>query len=76
MASAVLADPTCSTGGQIGGKQSMEVFENGDVVDLLYEDEHYHLKIAPRRDHLGKSSEKNHRNVGLLRFPASQLKLS
>ncbi|GFT10826.1 15-hydroxyprostaglandin dehydrogenase [Trichonephila clavipes] len=82
MASAVLADPTRALQGTNRGSWSaMEESEN-DVVSLeqllLYADEHYLAGKLPLGDHLGKVlhgvKEYHQRNVGPLRFHASQLK--
>ncbi|GFX56663.1 uncharacterized protein TNCV_494111 [Trichonephila clavipes] len=82
MASAVLADPTRPLQGKNRGSGlAMEEAENdvGSLEQLfLYADEHYLAGKMPPRDHLGKVlhavAEYQQRNVGSLRFHASQLK--
>ncbi|GFU22340.1 15-hydroxyprostaglandin dehydrogenase [Trichonephila clavipes] len=82
MASAVLADPTRALQGTNRGSGSaMEETENDvRILEqlLLYADEHYLAGKLPLGDHLGKVlhgvEEYHQRNVGLLRFNASQLK--
>ncbi|GFU62083.1 uncharacterized protein TNCV_4893011 [Trichonephila clavipes] len=82
LASAVLADPTRALQGTNRGSGSaMEESENdvGSLKQLLlYVDEHYLAGKMPLGDHLGKVlhgvEEYHQRNVGPLRFPASQLK--
>ncbi|GFW54451.1 15-hydroxyprostaglandin dehydrogenase [Trichonephila clavipes] len=82
MATAVLADPTRSLQGtNWESGPVMEESEN-DVGNfehfLLYADEHYLAGKLPLGDHLGKLlhgiEEYHQRNVGPLRFHASQLK--
>ncbi|GFX33713.1 uncharacterized protein TNCV_1933801 [Trichonephila clavipes] len=82
MAFAVLADPTCALQGtNRGSRLAMKEFEN-DVSSLeklvLYADEHYLAGKLPLGDHLGKVlrgvEEYPQRNVGPLRFHASELK--
>ncbi|GFT22476.1 uncharacterized protein TNCV_3274401 [Trichonephila clavipes] len=82
MASVVLADPTRALQGTNRGSVSaMEESEN-DVESLeqlmLYADEHYLAGKLPLGEHLGKVlngvEEYHQRNVGPLRFHASQLK--
>ncbi|GFU92099.1 uncharacterized protein TNCV_1659311 [Trichonephila clavipes] len=79
---AVLADPTrAHYRGQVGERSGHGKTEN-DVGSLeqilLYADEHYLAGKLPLGDHLGKVihgvEEYHQRNVGPLRFPASQLK--
>ncbi|GFX41645.1 uncharacterized protein TNCV_3110411 [Trichonephila clavipes] len=82
MASAILADPTrVLQGTNRGSGQAME--ESGNDVGsleqlLLYADEHYLAVKLPLGDHLGKVlhgvEEYHQRNVGPLRFHASQFK--
>ncbi|GFS53033.1 15-hydroxyprostaglandin dehydrogenase [Trichonephila clavipes] len=82
MASAVLADPTrAPQGTNWGSRPAMEESENdvGSLEQLLlYADEHYLTGKLPLGDHLGKVlhgvEEYHQRNVGSLRFHASQLK--
>ncbi|GFU70084.1 15-hydroxyprostaglandin dehydrogenase [Trichonephila clavipes] len=82
MASAVLADPTRALQGtNRGSGPAMEESKNdvGSLEQLLlYADEHYLAGKLPLGDHLGKVlhgvEEYHQRNVGSLRFPASQLK--
>ncbi|GFU49532.1 15-hydroxyprostaglandin dehydrogenase [Trichonephila clavipes] len=82
MASAVSADPTRALQGKNRGSGSvMEESENdaGSLEQLLlYVDEHYLAGKLPLGDHLGKVlhgvEEYHQRNVGPLRFHASQLK--
>ncbi|GFX60181.1 uncharacterized protein TNCV_4533411 [Trichonephila clavipes] len=82
MASTVLTDPTRALQGtNRGSGPAMEESEN-DVGSpeqlLLYADEHYLAGKLPLGDHLGKVphgvEEYHQRNVGPLRFHASQLK--
>ncbi|GFV23147.1 uncharacterized protein TNCV_3942131 [Trichonephila clavipes] len=71
----------CSTGDKSRSGPAMEESEN-DVRSLeqllLYADEYYLAGKLPLGDHLGKVlygvEEYHQRNVGLLRFHASQLK--
>ncbi|GFW24971.1 15-hydroxyprostaglandin dehydrogenase [Trichonephila clavipes] len=82
MASAVFADPTRALQGtNWGNGPAMEESENdvGSLEQLLlYVDEHYLAGKLPLGDHLGKVlhgvKEYHQRNVGPLRFHASQLK--
>ncbi|GFY31419.1 15-hydroxyprostaglandin dehydrogenase [Trichonephila clavipes] len=82
MASAILADPTRAVQGtNWRSRPAMEESENdvGSLEQLLlYADEHYLAGKLPLGDHLGKVlhgvEEYHQRNVGPLRFPASQLK--
>ncbi|GFX88311.1 uncharacterized protein TNCV_1705321 [Trichonephila clavipes] len=82
MASAFLADPTRALqGANRGSEPAMEESENdvGSLEQLsLYADEHYLAGKLPLGDHLGKVlhgvEEYHQRNVGPLKFPASQLK--
>ncbi|GFU47245.1 uncharacterized protein TNCV_1299201 [Trichonephila clavipes] len=82
MASAVLADPTRALQGtNRGSEPAMEESENdvGSLEQLLlYADEHYLAGKLPLGDHLEKILhgvvEYHQRNVGPLRFYASQLK--
>ncbi|GFV92988.1 uncharacterized protein TNCV_3427001 [Trichonephila clavipes] len=82
MASAVLADPARALQGtNRWSGQVMEESENdvGNLEQLLlYADEHYLAEKLPLADHLGKVlhgvEEYHQRNVGPLRFHASQLK--
>ncbi|GFY21659.1 uncharacterized protein TNCV_1168041 [Trichonephila clavipes] len=84
MASAVLGDPRRAIlGTNRGSGPVMEECENdvGSLEQLLlYADEHYLAGKLPLEDHLGKVlhgvKEYHQRNVGLLRFHASQLKWS
>ncbi|GFX81528.1 uncharacterized protein TNCV_4509341 [Trichonephila clavipes] len=84
MASAVLADPTRALQGtNRGSGPAMEEFENdvGSLEQLLlYADEHYLARKLPLGDHLGRVldgvEEYQQRNVGPLRFHASQFKWS
>ncbi|GFX58348.1 uncharacterized protein TNCV_205351 [Trichonephila clavipes] len=82
MASAVLADPIRALQGtNRGSGPAMEESEN-DIESLeqllLYADEHCLAEQLPLGDHLGKVlhgvEEYHQRNVGPLRFGASQLK--
>ncbi|GFS54156.1 uncharacterized protein TNCV_2526971 [Trichonephila clavipes] len=82
MASAVLADPTrAQQGTNRGSGPDIKESEN-DVGSLekllLYADEHYLAGKLPLRDQLGKVlhgfEEYHQRNVGPLKFHASQLK--
>ncbi|GFX69597.1 15-hydroxyprostaglandin dehydrogenase [Trichonephila clavipes] len=80
--SAVLADPTRALQGtNQGSRPAMEESENnvGSLEQLLlHADEHYLAGKSPLGDHLGKVlhgvEEYHQRNVGPLRFHASQLK--
>ncbi|GFW72440.1 15-hydroxyprostaglandin dehydrogenase [Trichonephila clavipes] len=82
MASAVLANPTRALQGtKRGSGPAMEESENdvGNLEQLLlYADEYYLAGKLPLGDHLGKVLHKveeyHQRNVGPLRFHASQLK--
>ncbi|GFS98879.1 uncharacterized protein TNCV_3528581 [Trichonephila clavipes] len=82
MASAVLDDPTRALQGtNRGSGPVMEASENdvGSLEQLLlYADEHYIAGKLPLGDNLGKVlhgvEEYHQRNVGPLRFHASQLK--
>ncbi|GFU38606.1 15-hydroxyprostaglandin dehydrogenase [Trichonephila clavipes] len=82
MASAVLTDPTRALQGENRGRgPAMEESENdvGSLEQLLlYADEHYLAGKLPLGVHLGKLlhgvKEYHQRNVGSLRFHASQLK--
>ncbi|GFT78201.1 uncharacterized protein TNCV_3098091 [Trichonephila clavipes] len=82
MASAVLADPhTCFIGDKSGNGLAMEESENdiGSLEQLFqYAYEHYLAGKLPLGDYLGKVldgvEEYHQRNVGPLRFHASQLK--
>ncbi|GFW14685.1 15-hydroxyprostaglandin dehydrogenase [Trichonephila clavipes] len=82
MASAVLADPIRALQGtNRESGPAMEESENdvGSLEQLfLYADEHYLARKLPLGEHLGKVlhevQEYNQRNVGPLRFHASQLK--
>ncbi|GFU99498.1 15-hydroxyprostaglandin dehydrogenase [Trichonephila clavipes] len=82
MASAVLADPTRAIQGTNRGSGSAMKESENDVECLeqllLYADEHYLAGNLPMGDHLGKVlhgvEEYHQRNVGPLRFHASQLK--
>ncbi|GFW23438.1 uncharacterized protein TNCV_3805351 [Trichonephila clavipes] len=82
MASAVSADPTRALQGtNRRSGPAMEESENdvGSLKQLLlYADEHYLAGKLPLGDHLGKVlhgiDEYHQRNVGPLRFHASQLK--
>ncbi|GFY24921.1 uncharacterized protein TNCV_2691121 [Trichonephila clavipes] len=82
MASAVLADPTRALQGtNWGSGPAMEESKNdvGSLEQLLlYADQHYLTGKLPLGDHLGKVlhgvEEYHQRNVGPLRFHASQLK--
>ncbi|GFT67447.1 uncharacterized protein TNCV_2360601 [Trichonephila clavipes] len=82
MASAVLVDPTRALQWTTRGSgPAMEESENdvGSLEQLLlYADEHYLAGKLPLGDHLGKVlhgvKEYHQRNVGPLRFHASQLK--
>ncbi|GFV30913.1 uncharacterized protein TNCV_4013471 [Trichonephila clavipes] len=80
MVSAVLPDySTCSIRAKLGSGPAMEQSENnvGSLEQLLlYADEHYRAGKLPLGDHLGKvlhGIEYHQRNVGPLRFNASQL---
>ncbi|GFV33603.1 15-hydroxyprostaglandin dehydrogenase [Trichonephila clavipes] len=82
MASAVLDDPTRALQGTNRGRRpAMDESEN-DVESLeqllLFADEHYLAGKLPLGDHLGKVlhgvEEYHQRNVGPIRFHASQLK--
>ncbi|GFT15486.1 uncharacterized protein TNCV_3264951 [Trichonephila clavipes] len=82
MVSAVLADPTRALQGK--NRESgpgMEESKNdvGSLEQLLlYVEEHYLARKLPLGDHIGKVlhgfEEHHQRNVGPLRFHASQLK--
>ncbi|GFV57334.1 uncharacterized protein TNCV_3455601 [Trichonephila clavipes] len=82
MAPTVLADPTRALQEtNRGSVPAMEKSENdvGSLEQLLlYADEHYFAGKLPLGDHLGKVvhgvEEYHQRNVGPLRFHASQLK--
>ncbi|GFT21501.1 uncharacterized protein TNCV_2307431 [Trichonephila clavipes] len=82
MASAVLPDPTrAQQGKNRGSGPAMEKSENdvGSLEQLLlYGDEHYLTGKLSLGDHSGKGlhgvEEYHQRNVGPLRFHASQLK--
>ncbi|GFX28495.1 uncharacterized protein TNCV_1153041 [Trichonephila clavipes] len=82
MASAILADSTRALQGtNRGSGPAMEGSENdvGSLEQLLlYADEHYLARKLPLGDHLGKVlhgiEEYHQRNIGPLRFHASQLK--
>ncbi|GFT31056.1 15-hydroxyprostaglandin dehydrogenase [Trichonephila clavipes] len=82
MESAVLANPTCALQGtNQGSGPAIEESENdvGSLEQLLlYADEHYLAGKLLLGDHLGKVlhgiEEYHQRNVGSLRFHASQLK--
>ncbi|GFY25367.1 uncharacterized protein TNCV_2484871 [Trichonephila clavipes] len=82
MASAVLVDPTCALQGiNRGSGPALEESENdvGSLEQLLlYADEDYLAGKLSLEDHLGKVlhgvKEYPQRNVGPLRFHASQLK--
>ncbi|GFT13470.1 15-hydroxyprostaglandin dehydrogenase [Trichonephila clavipes] len=84
MASAVLADPTRALQGtNRGSGPAMEESENyvGSLEQLLlYADERYLEGKVPLGDHLEKVlhgvEEYHQRNVGLLRFHASQSELA
>ncbi|GFV65505.1 15-hydroxyprostaglandin dehydrogenase [Trichonephila clavipes] len=82
MASAVLADPTRALQGTNRRSGPATEESENDVGSLeqllLYADEHYLAGKLPLGDHLGKVlhgvEEYHQRNVGPLRFHASQLK--
>ncbi|GFV97672.1 uncharacterized protein TNCV_2041791 [Trichonephila clavipes] len=82
MASAVLADPTRALQGtnRATGTAMEESVNDVESLEqlLLYADEHYLAGKLPLGDHLGKIlhgvEEYHQRNVGPLRFHASQLK--
>ncbi|GFV04440.1 15-hydroxyprostaglandin dehydrogenase [Trichonephila clavipes] len=82
MASSVLDDPTLALQGtNRGSGKAMEESENdvGSLEQLLlHANEHYLARKLPLGDHLGKVlhgvEEYPQRNVGPLRFHASQLK--
>ncbi|GFU84704.1 uncharacterized protein TNCV_2126451 [Trichonephila clavipes] len=82
MASAILVDPTRALQGTNQGSVPVMEYSENDVKSLeqllLYADEHYLAGKLPLGDHLGKVlhgvEEYHQRNVGPLRFHASQLK--
>ncbi|GFU62890.1 15-hydroxyprostaglandin dehydrogenase [Trichonephila clavipes] len=82
MASAVLVDTTSALKGTNRGSGPAMKESKNDVGSLeqllLYADEHYLVGKLPLGDHLGKVlhgvEEYHQRNVGPLRFHASQLK--
>ncbi|GFX79382.1 15-hydroxyprostaglandin dehydrogenase [Trichonephila clavipes] len=81
MASAILAHPTRALQGPNRGRGLVMEKSENDVGSLeqllLYADEHYLAGKLPLGDHLGKVvygvEEYQQRNVGPLRFHASQL---
>ncbi|GFT41423.1 uncharacterized protein TNCV_3890391 [Trichonephila clavipes] len=82
MASAVIADPTRALQGTNQGSRTAMEGSTNNVVSLkqllLYADEHYLAGELPLGNHLGKVlhgvEEYHQRNIGPLRFHASQLK--